>query len=82
MHVLLSKKARSQYSKLNEPIKGRVKNSLQQLSYEPPQGNIKKLAGRDGYRLRIGDYRVLYKLRDGKIVVTNIEPRGDAYKGV
>jgi mRNA-degrading endonuclease RelE of RelBE toxin-antitoxin system len=42
----------------------------------------KKLKGREGYRLRIGDWRVLYEINDGKlvIVVLAIKPRGGAYE--
>lgn len=44
--------------------------------------NVKKLTGRDGYRLRVGDWRVLYEINDGKlvIVVLAIKPRGGAYE--
>ena len=44
--------------------------------------NVKKLTGRDGYRLRVGGWRVLYEINDGKlvIVVLAIKPRGGAYE--
>lgn len=43
---------------------------------------VKKLSGRNEYRLRVGDWRALYLL-DGKrllVLVTNIGPRGGIYK--
>ena len=43
---------------------------------------VKKLVGRDGYRLRVGDWRVLYFL-DGqrlRVLVTEIGPRGGIYQ--
>lgn len=43
---------------------------------------VKKLAGRDGYRLRVGDWRVLYLL-DGqrlRVLITEIGPRGGVYQ--
>ena len=45
-------------------------------------GNIKKLQGRDGYRLRIGDYRVIYTLDNGALIITTIKigSRGDVYE--
>ena len=45
-------------------------------------GNIKKLQGRDGYRLRVGDYRVIYALDNGALVITIIKigSRGDVYE--
>jgi len=42
---------------------------------------VKKLKGRDGYRLRVGDWRVVYDIEAGKLVLIVIEigPRGDIY---
>ena len=43
--------------------------------------NVKKLKGRDGYRLRIGDWRVIFTIDNGELVLIVIEigPRGDIY---
>lgn len=44
-------------------------------------GDIKKLQGIDnGYRLRVGDLRVLFSIEDDRIYIDNIIPRGQAYK--
>ncbi|MCY1208270.1 hypothetical protein D9M68_324170 [compost metagenome] len=47
-----------------------------------PNPNARKLAGRNGYRLRVGDWRVLYEIEDGRLVilVLAVSPRGGAYK--
>lgn len=52
-----------------------------------PKGNVIKLKGRNGYRLTIGGFRVLFdytdtKTKDGKIIIdiVAIGPRGDVYK--
>ena len=44
--------------------------------------NVTKLQGRDGYRLRVGDWRVLYELHDGELVLLMVDvlPRGSAYR--
>ena len=44
--------------------------------------NIKKLAGRDGYRLRFGEWRVIYEVHGDRLIiyVLAIAPRGGAYK--
>ena len=45
-----------------------------------PLGDIKKLQGQNGYRLRIGDYRVIFD-RDGNILyIEKIDNRGQVYK--
>ncbi|MBB3015898.1 type II toxin-antitoxin system RelE family toxin [Cupriavidus alkaliphilus] len=54
------------------------------LAVDPyaPNPNARKLAGREGYRLRVGDWRVLYEIENGRLVilVLAISPRGGAYK--
>jgi len=52
-----------------------------------PDGDVKKLQGRDGYRLTVGGFRVLFdytdrQTDDGKAIidVLMIGPRGDIYK--
>lgn len=55
------------------------------LIAENPYGNhsqVTKLQGREGYRLRVGDYRVLYLIQNDKLVicVLDVLPRGQAYK--
>jgi mRNA interferase RelE/StbE len=41
--------------------------------------NIKRLQGRDGYRLRVGDYRVLFNLDGDVMDILDIGPRGGIY---
>ena len=44
--------------------------------------NVKKLVGREGYRLRVGDWRVIYEIHGDRLViyVLAVAPRGGAYK--
>jgi mRNA interferase RelE/StbE len=44
--------------------------------------DVKPLTGRDGYRLRIGRWRALYRVEEDRLVVLVLEigPRGDVYK--
>lgn len=44
MKVLLEKKAAKYLERLNEPVKSKISNALEGLSFEPPQGDIKKNA--------------------------------------
>lgn len=62
---------------------GQVRKALDKLAADPlGAANVKKLQGEDAYRLRVGDYRVIYTL-DGQrlvVVVIKIGKRGDVYK--
>jgi mRNA interferase RelE/StbE len=80
MKVILDNHAVKYLDRLNEPIKGRIKAGLQKLADNPPQGDIKKMSGRKDYRLRIGHYRILFCIENETIIVSNIAPRGQAYK--
>ena len=80
MVVRLGPKADKQYKRLNEPILGRIKKAIDDLEFEPPKGDIIPLTGtRDYFRLYIGGLRLLFKIVDNEILVTDIEPRGQAY---
>jgi mRNA interferase RelE/StbE len=68
--------------RLNEPVKSNIGNALGGLAFEPAQGDIMKLRERNDYRLRAGKYRILYRVEDDTIIVTNIASRGQAYKEV
>lgn len=48
-----------------------------------PIGDIKKLKGHtNSFRLRVGDYRVLFELDGNIIFITAVLPRGEAYKKI
>ncbi len=80
MNTVLSPQAAKYLKRLNEPDKSRIIKALNKLELDPPQGDIKSLSGEEGYRLRVGGYRVLFGIKLNTIVITNIAPRGDVYK--
>lgn len=43
------------------------------------ENNVTKLVGRDGFRLRVGDWRVIFDDDGAVIAVVKIGPRGDVY---
>jgi mRNA interferase RelE/StbE len=61
-----------------------IKEKIEHLAESPyaANNNVKQLEGAGGYRLRVGDWRVLYEIIDVKlvIVVVKIRPRGDAFR--
>jgi mRNA interferase RelE/StbE len=61
-----------------------IREKLNQVAADPFASipNAKKLQGRPGYRLRVGDWRVIYEINQNEIViiVLKIAPRGEVYK--
>lgn len=83
--IHFSKSAGKYIKKLDKPTKERIKRALLLLAENPYDTNldIRRLAGYDdSFRLRIGKYRVLYKIMDNEIVifVFDVDSRGDIYK--
>jgi len=81
MNVELLRDAAKYLKRMNQPDKGRIVRALEKLALDPPQGDITSLEGKDGYRLRVGGYRVLFDIDENMIAVYSIAPRGQAYKG-
>lgn len=52
------------------------------LAEDPRPPNAKKLKGRNAFRVRVGDYRVIYTIEDGilLIVVVTLGHRRDVYE--
>ena len=61
-----------------------IREKLEQIAVDPFASfpNAKKLHGRPGYRLRIGDWRVIYEIEKDQLVVIvlKIATRGDVYR--
>lgn len=58
---LLARKNRQDY--------GRVLTAICALTEDPRPPGSRKLSGRDAYRVRVGDYRVIYRVADNELVV-------------
>lgn len=76
----ISRKALKFINKQPEDQKRRIFSAIYRL---PDQGDRRALrGGKDLFRLRVGDYRIIYSADDGKLVVYVIDAnnRGDIYK--
>lgn len=74
--IKYSKQAQKFLAKQEQGARMRIEAAIQAL----PAGDVKKLKGQPYYRLRVGDFRVLFD-RDGSIVlVVKIDNRGQVYK--
>ena len=80
--VLILPSAQKQLNKLPNAIATRIEDKMMELEHDPRPPGCKKLKGREAYRIRIGDYRVIYEINDGHLVVTviTIGNRRDVYE--
>lgn len=59
-----------QLRKLDRPAQRRVQAAIDLLAAEPRPSGAKKLAGGDGeWRVRTGDYRIMYEIHDNVLLV-------------
>lgn len=72
-----------EFRALGRQLQRRMAPKISQLADDPLPPGIKKLRGApDHYRLRIGDYRIIYRLDAGRVVVVivKIGHRRDVYR--
>ena len=80
--VLLKPKAEKELDNLDNKLKIKIVKRLVDLKDSPYPADSKKLKDTNYYRIRIGDYRVIYEVNknDKIIFVSRIVHRKDAYK--
>ncbi len=78
------KQAAKALTKMPHQLAERFLVAFERLAADPVRRDldVKPLAGRDGFRLRIGDWRAIYRIERERLVieVLRIETRGDVYK--
>ena len=67
--VVLSKKAQKQLDKLSDNIAKPIFDAIAGLEENPRPSGYRKLKERDGYRIRVGNYRIIYDIYDTELVV-------------
>lgn len=79
-----SKAARKALKAMPRTTARLIMEKIEALGTDPtaPNNNVKKLTNHPGYRLRVGDWRVVYLVHEKAllIAVVRIAPRGDVYQ--
>ncbi len=78
MDIQYSKQAIKFLKKQDKPTRKRIVTAINLL----PAGDVKNLQGRNSYRLRVGDYRVIFDIHGNILYIEKIGNRGQVYKGV
>lgn len=78
----VSHTAHRQICRLPAQTQERVNKAIARLADNPRLPGVKKLTAREGYRVRVGDYRILYQIDDDArlVVIYRVMARGDVYR--
>jgi len=80
--VLLSPRATRDLRRLPTHVSSRVTAALMALDEDPRPSGSRKLTGTDDWRIRVGDYRICYRIDDPsrQVSITRIAHRRDVYR--
>lgn len=80
--VILKRSAEKELDALQANLRDRIVKRLLALEENPRPSGIKRLQGEESYRLRVGDYRVLYTIDDEvkKVFILAIGHRREVYR--
>ena len=67
--VSLTKKAQKQLDKLSDEIVEPLLEAISRLEENPRPVGYKKLRGRNGCRIRVGNYRIIYEIFDSILLI-------------
>ncbi|MEB3149706.1 MAG: type II toxin-antitoxin system RelE/ParE family toxin [Sphaerospermopsis sp.] len=78
-------KAIREFSKLTESVQEEITIKIDSLAFDPRPPGVKKLKGeKNKYRIRTGNYRIIYSIEDSKllVLVLSIGDRKEVYKNM
>jgi mRNA interferase RelE/StbE len=82
--LLFLKQPRKKLISLSKRVSKSIIKKMEEVAKDPfkKNNNVEKLQGVDGFRLRHGDWRIIYKVEKEivTVVVVKIETRGEVYK--
>lgn len=80
--VNVPRRVQKQINQLPVTVQDRMTKALLSLGSEPRPVASRNLKGREGYRLRVGDYRAIYRVDDDnqEVTVLRVGHRRDVYR--
>jgi mRNA interferase RelE/StbE len=80
--VIVPHSVQKQLDRLPDEIAERILRRLTGLETQPLPPDVKKLKGRDAWRIRVGDYRVIYEIHDRalQVIVITVGQRREVYR--
>jgi mRNA interferase RelE/StbE len=71
--ITIKKVAIKALEKINDPFYSNIKIAIYDLANDPRPMGYKKLKGSEAYRIRVGDYRIIYNIFDDMLIIDIIQ---------
>jgi mRNA interferase RelE/StbE len=80
--IEISRRAAKAVISLHKPLRRKILAAIGALSGNPRPVGCKKLAGQQAWRIRVGDYRIIYEIHDQVllVIVVDIGHRREIYR--
>lgn len=81
--IIFQRQPEKMMRRLPKEIRPRLDRAILALTENPrPPGCVKLISNEDLYRIRVGDWRVIYAIEDDELIILVVEiaPRGEAYR--
>lgn len=80
--ILIEKSAQRVLARISQPHQDRILRAIESLRSHPRPQGAKKLSGRDAWRIRVGDYRVIYEINDDEsiVLIVTLGHRREVYR--
>ena len=80
--IIVEGRAEKELRKLPAAIRRRIVDAIDSLAHDPRPASSRKMVGSSGFRMRVGDYRVIYEIKDEivSIFVIKIGHRREIYR--
>lgn len=67
--IRINKVAQKSLAKISQSYQDRLIAVIRDLGNDPRPAGCKKLSGRDAWRIRVGDYRIIYEIQNSELIV-------------
>jgi len=80
--ISILRRAQKELAQLPTEVYEHVRDTIRTLSQNPRPSGCLKLTGREGWRLRVGNYRIIYEIDDNQqsVTILHVGHRRDVYR--
>jgi mRNA interferase RelE/StbE len=71
--IFIERRAQRSLARIAGQDRDRLSSAIRRLADEPRPHGVKKLSGRNVWRVRVGDHRILYEIHDERLVILVVD---------